>query len=288
MLGDSLRRRRKSRKSQPSKAEKKPGKARKGKNSGKSALRGALSALVSRRLLMRGGLGALVAFVLGYGVATRIIFPAPPPPRGLLEVPDLRGLAEAEAQRLVAEQGFALAAQGRYRHPTVPEGEILGQSPLPGQLANPGDTLGVTLSLGAERRPVPDVLRLREDWAQNVLEASGFTVTRDTLQAELPEGRVVEVIPEPGTEVALPMEVQILVSTGPAQIRMPLLLGLERGAAEALVDSLGLVLDEVSTRFRFGRDQGRVVEQSPPADSLLDRGAGVRIVVGRRARGNDR
>ena len=280
MLGDSLRRRRgKSRKT---------GKAKPGKGDGGGGLRGLFSRLFTRRVLFRGGIGALVAFVLGYGVATQIVFPAPPPPRGLLEVPDFRGLAEEEASRLASEQGFALADLGRFRHPTVPEGQILGQSPLPGQLALPGDTLGVTYSLGAERRPVPDVLRLREDWARNVLEASGFTVTRDTLQADLPEGRVVEIIPEPGTEVALPMEVQILVSTGPEQIRMPLLLGLERAEAEAVLDSLGLVLDEVSTRFRFGRDQGRVVEQSPPADSLLDRGSGVRIVVGRRARGGGR
>jgi serine/threonine-protein kinase len=135
---------------------------------------------------------------------------------------------------------------------------------------------------------VPDVLRLREDWARNVLEASGFTVISDTLESELPRGRVAEIIPEPGTDVALPMEVQLLVSTGPAQIKMPLILGMEQAEAEALIDSVGLVMMGVETRFRFGRDQGRVVEQEPPADSLLDPGSPVRIVVGRRARGRGR
>jgi hypothetical protein len=37
----------------------------------------------------------------------------------------------------------------------------------------------------------------------------------------------------------------------------------------------------VDTVFRFGRDQGIVVEQDPPADSLVQRGAGVRLSVGR-------
>jgi eukaryotic-like serine/threonine-protein kinase len=238
-----------------------------------------------KKVLGIGGVGASLAFAVGYGVSTRVLFPAPPPPRGLMEIPDLRGLPEGDALVRIQQAGFGAVPSARYRHPTAPLGSVLGQSPLAGQLGLPGDTVVLTISLGAERRPVPDILRLREGWARNVLEATGFTVLRDTLQSELPRGRVVEVIPEPGTDVALPMEVTILVSTGPAQVKMPLLLGLERAEAEALVDSLGLVLEEVTTRFRFGRDQGRVVEQGPPADSLLDPGSGVRVVVGRRARG---
>jgi eukaryotic-like serine/threonine-protein kinase len=271
MLGSSMRRRRGGRKPQEKGAK------------GKRKRRG--QPFRFKRAFGVGGLGALIAFGAGYVVSTRVLFPAPPPPRGLVEVPDVRRLEEGAALAELEKAGFALASSAHYRHPTAPLGTVLGQAPLPGQLALPGDSVALTFSLGAERRPVPDVLRLREGWARNVLEATGFTVISDTLESELPKGRVVDVIPEPGTDVALPMEVTILVSTGPAQVRMPLLLGLERAEAEALLDSLGLVLEEVTTRFRFGRDQGRVVEQGPQADSLLDPGSGVRVVVGRRARG---
>ena len=47
-----------------------------------------------RKVFGLGGIGALLAFVVGYGVSTRVIFPAPPPPRGLVVIPDLRGLTE--------------------------------------------------------------------------------------------------------------------------------------------------------------------------------------------------
>ena len=93
--------------------------------------------------------------------------------------------------------------------------------------------------------------------ARTVLEASGFIVVVDTLLAELPAGQVVEVLPEAGTEVALPMEVIVLVSTGPPLIPMPLLLGIEQATAEVILDSLGFELTEIEGRFRFGRDQGR-------------------------------
>ena len=48
--------------------------------------------------------------------------------------------------------------------------------------------------------------------------------------------------------------------------------------------SLGLVVAETAEVFRFGRDQGIVVEQEPAVDTELERGAEIRLSVGRRAR----
>ncbi len=146
-----------------------------------------------------------------------------------------------------------------------------------------GDTIRLTASLGPVRRPVPDVVRLSISSARNVLEASGFTVAVDSLEDVLPAGQVFEILPEAGTEVDLPMEVRIAMSTGPPLVAMPFLLGIEQANAEAMLDSLGLVISEIITRFRFGRDQGRVVAQDPAADSLVAPGSPVSLVVGRRS-----
>jgi beta-lactam-binding protein with PASTA domain len=61
---------------------------------------------------------------------------------------------------------------------------------------------------------------------------------------------------------------------------MPLVLGLDREAALVLLDSLGLVVSEIAEVFRFGRDQGVVVEQEPASEIELERGAEVRLKVG--------
>jgi len=211
----------------------------------------------------------LVGFGLGYVLATRVLFPVPARPRDLFEVPDMRGIDRSAALDVARAAGLQTEVVDSFSHPMAVRGEVLGQSPLAGQLSVAGDTIRLTVSLGPVRRPVPDVVRLREENARNVLEASGFLVAVDSLEAELPAGQVVEVLPEPGTEVDLPMEVRIAVSTGPPLIAMPLLLGIEQASAEAMLDSLGFVVSEILTRFRFGRDQGRVVEQDPQADSLL-------------------
>ena len=227
---------------------------------------------------------ALIGFAGGYLVSTRILFPAPVPTGGLVEVPDLWTTAREDAQSRLRQFGLELGAVDSLQHPTAPAGQVLGQGPLPGQMAVAGSYVRITVSLGPEQRPVPDVRQLREEDAREVLEGTGFSVAVDTAEADLPRGKVVRVIPEPGTEVSLPGEIRLVVSTGPALVEMPLVLGLEQAEAEAMLDSLGLVVSEITTRFRFGRDQGRVVEQVPPPDSLLDPGSLVQLVVGRRSR----
>jgi serine/threonine-protein kinase len=115
-----------------------------------------------------------------------------------------------------------------------------------------------------------------------VLETSGFIVSVDSVETELPRGRVVEMRPGPDATLALPAEVLILVSRGPPLVTVPDVLGLEEAEALAVLDSLGLVVSEVREVFRFGRDQGIVVEQEPPSDTLVERGTAVRLAVGRR------
>ncbi|MGE0158830.1 MAG: PASTA domain-containing protein [Gemmatimonadales bacterium] len=238
-------------------------------------------------LLKAAGI-ALVGWLVGYLISTRVLFPAPPPPGDLNEVPDVRGLELANAQEELASSGLELGPVDSLLHPSVPANVILGQSPLPGQVARPGTPVRVTVSLGPQRRAVPDVTGLSEDRARIVLETTGFEVRMDSVESEEPRGRVVEIAPAPGAQVVLPGEVRLTVSMGPPVITMPLVLGLPEDEAITLLDSLGLIVEPVEEVFRFGRDQGIVVEQEPASDSELQRGTPVRLKVGRRGldRGN--
>lgn len=88
--------------------------------------------------------------------------------------------------------------------------------------------------------------------------------------------------PEPGMLAVVPLEVRLTVSMGPPMVEMPLLLGMPEEQARSILDSLGMLVGEVDERFRFGRDQGLIVEQEPPASTLVQKGTAVRLVVGRR------
>lgn len=231
--------------------------------------------------------GASVAGgLMGYLVATRIFFPAPPPPIDLLTVPDFRGSEASLVDGMAREAGLTLGTMEYLTHPTADSGAVLGQSPLPGQLAVPGDSVRVTVSLGPERRTVPAVTRLRADRAIALLRATGFAVEADSVESAEPRGRILSIRPPEGELVQLPGRVAVQVSLGPPAVPMPDLLGLEVDEARDSLNALGLVLTTVEEVFRFGRDQGRVVAQDPPAGDELERGTPVRLVVGRR--GGDR
>jgi hypothetical protein len=234
------------------------------------------------RILGALALLGVLGFGAGYLISTRIVYPLPPPPEDLIIVPDLSGESPEAASDSLAALGLVLGPMDSLAHPSIPANTIVGQNPLPGQLFLPGDTVRVALSTGPEVRPVPDVLRLQGEWARTILETSGFVVSLDSVDSEDTRGTVVEMNPEAGTTAAIPMEVRILVSMGPPEFEMPLLLGLPEEQARSLLDSLGLLLSEVETRFRFGRDQGLVVEQEPPSGTMVHEGSDVRLVVGRR------
>jgi serine/threonine-protein kinase len=219
---------------------------------------------------------------VGYLVSTQILYPAQAPPSNLVEVPDLRGLAVAEGRDEIASAGLVLGALDSLSHPIVAQGVILGQAPLPGQLAVPGTEVHITSSLGPQLRAVPDLLGVEGARARTVLETSGFVVVIDSTDADVLRGRVVSTTPAAASMVALPAEIRLMVSRGPPLVAMPALLGLSEAEALTVLDSLGLEPGEITEVFRFGRDQGIIVEQEPPAETQLQRGSIVRLSVGRR------
>lgn len=78
------------------------------------------------------------------------------------------------------------------------------------------------------------------------------------------------------------------VSLGPPMVTMPDLVGLQEERARMMLDSLGLTVGGVETAFRFGFNQGEVLEHYPRPDSLVARGGEVRLVIGRRGFFRDR
>ncbi len=225
----------------------------------------------------------LLASGAGYLYATQVVFPVDRSFGELfLTVPDLRGMDVEEAGALLGSEGLQVGAADSISHPETPPGRVLGQTPLPGQLALPGTAVAITLSLGPERRSVPDVTELSIARATALLEAGGFEVTLDSVESEVREGRVASTFPDGGVLLPIPARVLVSVSLGPPLISMPTLVGLAEEEALLLLGSLGLVVGEVETRFRFGFNQGEVLEHFPPPDSLVAEGAEVRLVIGRR------
>ncbi|MYD14485.1 MAG: PASTA domain-containing protein [Gemmatimonadetes bacterium] len=233
--------------------------------------------LLSALVVGGGGLAS------GYLVATTFFFRPPPPPPALQGVPDLRGYPLAMAMSVLADSGLATSRVDSVHHPSVVGGIVIGQSPLPGRTALPQAPVRVTVSLGPDVRPVPDVTRLPGSRAAALLAESGFVVAVDTIESMAPAGRVIRIEPSPGTPVEIPGGVRVAVSLGPPTIPMPSLAGLSEQAAMNLLQALGLVVSQIEYRYSL-LNVNVIFGQYPDPNAQIEQGAEVQLIVGRRVR----
>ena len=97
-------------------------------------------------------------------------------------------------------------------------GQVVAQSPVPGQQLRPGATVDLVLSGGPPALGVPSVEGLGASSARTLLEEAGFDVAVQQVPAQVPAGAVSRTDPPPGTALTLPATVTLFVSLGPPSV----------------------------------------------------------------------
>lgn len=222
----------------------------------------------------------LVGAVLAGYVVSMIAYPAP-----LIQedqqVPLVVGMPADEAERTLDGAGFRVKLQDtREADPILPAGHITWQDP-PAFTETPGGSLiELTVSSGAAPVTVPDVLLFDLDEARRIMGAAGLTVgVIDSVPADAPPGVVVSTRPAVGSPRAPGSPVDLVVSRGPAAVRVPDLASMAESDARARLDALGLRVGLVRTRPDLQVSPGTVLEQRPQAGVLLPRGGRVDLTV---------
>jgi serine/threonine-protein kinase len=156
-----------------------------------------------------------VPFAIGYALAVFVLFPEPDVVAAGVPVPVLVGHTLVEAERELAAVGLGRADPLELPHPNAPVGQVLAQSPLPGQQLPAGADVRVSVSAGRPRARVPEVAGFSADRAEQLLRRFGFEVARREQEGDAPAGHVLGTDLLPGTEHELPAAVTLFVSTGP-------------------------------------------------------------------------
>src|SRR6185503_16171720 len=130
----------------------------------------------------------------------------------------------------------------------------------------------------AATKPVPSVVRLPVDEARGTLEEQGFVVNAVPKPSdEADEGIVFAQKPEAGTQAADGSVVTIDVSSGPATVTVPDVIGVSVEDATQQLEQAKLVARP--STVPSSQPQGRVVAQSPSAGEKVARDSPVRINV---------
>ncbi len=192
--------------------------------------------------------------------------------------PDLVSLTKAQAVDTAKRDGFALRYDiGRYDEKAAVD-TVLSQSPGAGERIVSGGTITITISLGPERHPVPNVEGKQYDLAVQDLHALRLVEKRtDVYSDKVQAGSVDTTDPPVGTLVAPGTVVTLKVSKGLAPVKLTNVVGKKVDEARSLLEGEGLKVNVVSRDGDKPKDT--VISQDPAEGTGVEKGATITLTI---------
>jgi beta-lactam-binding protein with PASTA domain/predicted Ser/Thr protein kinase len=176
-------------------------------------------------------------------------------------VPLVEGLREPLAKTKISEANL-VASVTRESSDTVEKGVVISQSPPAGDHLQRGGTVTITVSTGKPTVNVPSVIGKTRDDAVSTLVNAGLKADPVVLvPSNKPEGTVTGQEPAAGQTIVQGSRVRINVSSGPAAINVPSVIGLPFDQASAALQNQGFAVKR--TNVESDQPADTVVNQSP-------------------------
>ncbi|RSZ62717.1 Stk1 family PASTA domain-containing Ser/Thr kinase [Corynebacterium hylobatis] len=190
--------------------------------------------------------------------------------QGRPTVPAPEGMDVLAYQAAASERTLTVANGEPVYSPDVEEGRVALTEPAAGEPVAIGTTVTVHVSRGPEPIQVPSVIGLDITEAEARLAELGLTVaTVDRrYEEDVPGGEVLEVSPDPGTELSRGSEISLVVS---GTLTVPEVSGMDQATATATLEAAGFTVDDVRRdRSATGAGPDTAVGTSPAAGELID------------------
>lgn len=204
-------------------------------------------------------------------------------PDGMKRVPDVRGMSEESACRLLRKSGLEYRYAGEAASGEYAEGTVAKLSPEAGTAAAEGSTVSYTISTGSgEAVVLPDLTNYTEEKAEEALKALGLKVSVDTTRFNnyIEEGSVITTNPGPESTVYEGDTVTLYVSQGKntEQVKVPDVEDhYENDAVTMLRNSL--LYPFVSHKESSTVPKGIVISQDIAGGEMVEQGTPVTITV---------
>jgi eukaryotic-like serine/threonine-protein kinase len=211
-----------------------------------------------------------LAGVLAYLALAGLLAPAK------VEVPRVVGKQLVQARAMLERAGFKVK-ETRARSALAFD-QILDQDPNGGENADKGSSVTLEVSAGPGDVPVPSVENLTKERAIKELAKVDLKVTQDEEPSDtIKRGYAIRTSPREGIQIERGTRVRLFVSSGPAEVAVPDVVGLARASAESQLDGKGFQVAVQEQPSDKPKDE--VIAQSPPADTRLRKGERVTITV---------
>lgn len=196
-------------------------------------------------------------------------------------VPTLTGLRPNQARKLLEPEGLMLVVSQQRADPKVEQGLILSQTPMEGSRVKSGSEVRVIISKGVTSVAVPELAKMPLSVAMQALTSAGFMVGSTTRQTseQVEKDHVVATTPAAGEQASSGSRVNLVVSDGAPQVKVPSLIYKGLSSAKKIIEEAGFKLGRVVYSYNEDRSEGSVLRQTPEADTMAVKGATIDLVV---------
>ncbi len=221
-------------------------------------------------------LWALAAALVAAAVALALVLL---PGKGKATVPNIVGQTEQAASATLRRAGLN-PVPSLDTSTSVPTGLVIRMTPPPGTVLTKESRVYIVISAGPASEALLSVEGLSVNQALARLRKAGFKpTTKMQPSSTIAAGQVIGTEPPAGTELQVGSPVKLLVSSGPAPVRVPDVSGQSLTAAEATLTNAELAVGTVTQLESSTQSPGTVLSQSPGAGSSVHAAEKINLTV---------
>ena len=200
-----------------------------------------------------------------------------------VQVPTLENLTLDEAKAVLTQNNLTFKDQRDEGPSDIEAGRIKGSDPTTGTAVGKDTPITLIVSKGPDALVVPDVEGKTFDEAVLTLKNAGLNnVQAGTIEASptVDVGKVTRTDPPKDASIAPDAPIKVFTSSGPADIKIPPVIGFSTARACDDIQAKGLLCSPVEV-FSSTVDVGRVITVSPGVGVSVPRNSVVTINVGK-------
>jgi serine/threonine-protein kinase len=197
--------------------------------------------------------------------------------------PNLVGLSQEDAIQILEDLGLVMGNTSEEYSSAFKENLIMDQKPEFNERIKPGGSVNLTVSRGEETILIPNIIGLDYIYASNYLKSLGLVVksSKAPVTDSINEpGKIIEVVPAPGSRAAVNSMVELVISTNEPLILIPDLMHLGLEQAINVLDSSDINYEISYISTDYSAQKGTVLDQYPEAGAYISPGSSVILFVG--------
>ncbi len=196
-------------------------------------------------------------------------------------VPVVVGMMESQADSTIVSARLVVGTKTWQCDSNMPSGGVIDQSPAGGMSVYVGSAVNLTISTGPCLITVPNVVGMTESAAGTTITSARLVVGTKSWQYSntVPAGSVISQNPTAGSSVPVGSAVNLTLSSGPALVTVPNVVGMTESAAGTTITSAGLVVGTKWWQCSDSVAAGKVISQNPAGGTSSPAGSTVNLTL---------